>query len=137
MKKEHRKTRNLFIMELIFRITLFIAGIINAIPALITFLPSKIKSSYGIQIPDVNYELLLRHRAALFGIIGSLMIYSAITRTHYELSTLAGMISMVSFLLLFYTINGDINQALTRVMKIDAAAILLLLIGFLLYKIYK
>ena len=73
-------------MEIFFRITLFIAGIINAIPALIAFLPNKITASYGIPIPDANFELLLRHRAVLFGIIGGLMIYSAVTKKYYGLS---------------------------------------------------
>ena len=100
-------------MESFFRFTLVIAGVINAIPTLITFLPNKITASYGIPIPDANFELLLRHRAVLFGIIGGFMLYSAFTKTYYELSTIMGMISMISFLLLFYTIDGEINQALT------------------------
>lgn len=122
-------------MESLFRLTLFLAGVINTIPAFITFFPSKILASYGIPIPDVNFELLLRHRAVLLGIIGGLMIYSALTKTYYSLSTLVGLISMISFLLLFYSIDGEINQALTRVMKIDAITILVLLIGFIAYKI--
>ena len=108
-------------MEIFFRITLLVAGIINAIPALIAFLPAKITASYGIAIPDANYELLLRHRAVLFGIIGGLMIYSAITKKHYDLATSAGLISMISFLLLYYMIDAPINHALTKVMKIAVA----------------
>ena len=121
-------------MEMIFRTTLFITGIINFIPSLIAFLPERIKDSYGIQIPDANFELLLRHRAVLFGIIGGLMIYSALSKKYYELSTLIGLVSMISFLLLFFISSSQINDALTKVMKIDAAAILLLIIGFMLYK---
>lgn len=123
-------------MEAAFRVTLLIAGIINVIPSLIAFSPSRITASYGIVIPDANFELLLRHRAVLFGIVGGLMIYSAITKTYYDLATLVGMISMVSFLLLYFTIDDEINAALAAVMKIDAFAILLLLIGFLLYKFF-
>ena len=122
-------------MEIFFRLTLLIAGIINAIPALIAFLPAKITASYGIDIPDANFELLLRHRAVLFGIIGGIMIYSAILKKNYDLTTLIGMISMVSFLLLYFTIDGEINAALTTVMKIDTFAILQLLIGYILYKV--
>jgi len=122
-------------MESFFRSTLLIAGIINTIPVLIAFLPAKITASYGVTIPDANYELLLRHRAVLFGIIGGLMIYSAITKKYYDLATSVGLVSMISFLLLYFLADGPINEALTKVMKIDIFAILLLILGFILYKI--
>lgn len=121
-------------MEIIFRISLGIAGIINFIPSLAVFLPAKIKTAYGIEIPDANYELLLRHRAVLFGIIGGLMIYAAITKKYYDLATVFGLISMVSFLALYFLGNGAINAEISKVMKIDVFAIIVLLIGFLLYK---
>lgn len=96
-------------MELIFRICLFISGMINFLPSILAFFPNKISESYGIQIPDQNFELLLRHRAILFGIIGGIMIYSAITKKYYSLAVVIGVISMVSFLFLFKFINGEIN----------------------------
>ena len=120
-------------MEILFRITLFIAGAINLLPSILAFLPQKISKSYGIVVPDVNYELLLRHRAVLFGIVGGLMIYSAITKKIYAISVSIGLISMVSFVILYFLLNG-INKELEKVMKADVVAIILLLTGFLLYK---
>ena len=120
-------------MEILFRITLFIAGAINLLPFILAFLPQKISKSYGIAVPDVNYELLLRHRAVLFGIVGGLMIYSAITKKIYAISVSIGLISMVSFVILYFLLNG-INKELEKVMKADVVAIILLLTGFLLYK---
>ena len=120
-------------MELLFRITLFVAVVINLLPSLLAFLPDKIAKSYGIQIPNANYELLLRHRAILFGIIGGLMIYSALVKKHYELSTMAGLVSMTSFVVLYFLIGKDINSELKKVMMIDVVAIVILCAGFLLY----
>ena len=120
-------------MEILFRITLFIAGAINLLPSILAFLPQKISKSYGIVVPDVNYELLLRHRAVLFGIVGGLMIYSAITKKIYAISVSIGLISMVSFVILYFLLNG-INKELEKVMKADVVAIIILLTGFLLYK---
>lgn len=120
-------------MELLFRIALFISGIINILPSLLAFLPDKISKSYGIDIPNSNYELLLRHRAILFGIIGGLMIYSAIVKKHYELSTIAGLVSMTSFIILYFLIGKDINQELKKVMMIDVVATVILCIGFILF----
>jgi heme A synthase len=120
-------------MELIFRIALFIAGLINLLPALLAFLPDKISNSYGIDIPNSNYELLLRHRAILFGIIGGLMIFSAIVKKHYEISTIAGLISMLSFILLYFLIDKGINSELKKVMMIDIVATAILCIGLILF----
>lgn len=120
-------------MELLFRIALFISGIINILPSLLAFLPNKISKSYGIEIPNANYELLLRHRAILFGIIGGLMIYSAIVKKYYELSTIAGLVSMISFIILYFIIGKDISQELKKVMLIDLVATVILCIGFILF----
>ncbi len=120
-------------METIFRITLFIAGGINMLPSILTFLPEKISKSYGIEMPNVNFELLLRHRAVLFGIVGGLMIYSAITKKYYSISVTVGLISMISFIILYFLMNG-INMELEKVMKIDLVAAIILIVGFMLYK---
>ena len=121
-------------MELVFRICLFIAGIINIVPSILAFLPDKIQTSYGVEIPNANYELLLRHRAVLFGIIGGIMIYSAISKKYYSLAVVIGLISMFSFFVLKKLVNGEINPELQKVMNIDIAGIIILLIGFVLFK---
>jgi len=122
-------------MEIVFRICLFIVGIINIMPSILTFFPNKFKSSYGIDIPNPNFELLLRHRAVLFGIVGGIMIYAALFKSNYNLATIIGLISMVSFVILFYLSNGTINAELNKVLKIDIFGIVILLVGFLLYKL--
>jgi heme A synthase len=120
-------------MEQLFRISLFVAGVINLLPSLLAFLPEKIVKSYGIEIPNANYELLLRHRAILFGIIGGLMIYAALDKKHYELSTIAGLVSMISFIILYFLIGKDINSELKKVMIIDVVATVILCIGFIMF----
>ena len=120
-------------MELIFRICLFITGIINLLPFIIAFLPEKIVTSYGIVVPDQNYELLLRHRAVLFGIIGGIMIHAAIGQRNYALAVGVGLVSMVSYLILAYLVEGEINTELSRVAKIDVGAVVILVVGYGLY----
>jgi hypothetical protein len=120
-------------MELIFRISLFIAGIINLLPAVLAIFPDKIAKAYGIELPNANYELLLRHRAAFFGLVGGLLIYSAISRKWYEVSTLVGLFSMLSFVVLYFMIGHGIGAELKKVMQIDLIAIAVLAIGGLVY----
>lgn len=122
-------------MELIFRITLFIAGLINLLPSLLAFFPEKIANSYGINVPNANYELLLRHRAVLFGIIGGLLIYSAVAKKYYEIATTVGLISMISFIVLYFLIEKDISLELKKVMTIDIIATLILCFGLFLFLI--
>jgi len=121
-------------MELIFRICLFIAGVINFVPSILAFFPDKISSSYGVDISNTNYELLLRHRAVMFGIIGGIMIYSALTKRNYSMAIVIGLISMVSFFILYKFQQGEINPELTKVMRIDVVGIVVLLVGCIFLK---
>ena len=118
-------------MESFYRLTLFAAGLINLLPSVLVFLPDRISKSYGVEMPSASYELLLRHRAVLFGIIGGLMIASAISKKYYAVATIAGMASMASFIVLYFWIGKDISAELKRVMLIDVLATVLLLAGFL------
>jgi hypothetical protein len=120
-------------MELILRIALFLTSIVNILPTLGAFLPSKMKDAYGIDMSDANFELLLRHRAVLFGIVGGFMLYAAITKNYLSVASIIGLISMISFLILYFISTGHINEPLKKVMKIDAVAAILLLIAYLAY----
>jgi len=121
-------------MEIVLRVCLVITGIINFIPSILAFMPNKIRQSYGVEVPNANYELLLRHRAISLGIIGGLLIYAAIAKKNYDLVTIVGMVSMVSFVILYNLIGGEVNSELNKVMKIDLFAIAVLLTGYLFYK---
>ena len=120
-------------MELIFRVSLLISGIINLLPSMLAFLPNKFSQSYGIAIEDGNLELLLRHRAFLFFIIGGLMIYSSVMKKNYEISTISGLISMISFIVLFFLTEKPINSKLKKVMVIDSIASAILSLSSLFY----
>jgi len=119
--------------ESVFRISLIISGLINFIPSTLAFLPSKIGESYGINIPDQNFELLFRHRAILFGIVGGIMIYSAISKKNYFLAALIGFVSMISFVILSFLVGGEINPELGRVVLIDYVGIAVLIVGCVVY----
>jgi hypothetical protein len=123
-------------MELIFRISLLLSGIINFIPSLLVFFPNKINASYGIDVTNSNLELLLRHRAVLFGIVGGLMLFSALSKRYYDLSVIIGSISMLSFVILYFSI-GTINSELKKIMLFDITAMIILIIGCFCYYFNK
>lgn len=116
-----------------FRVTIFIAGIINLIPSFSAFFPEKFSKLYGVDISDINYELLLRHRAVLFGIIGGLMIYSAISKKLYLVSSIAGLVSMISFITLYFLLFEGLNNEFDNIILLDVAATLILIAGLIVY----
>jgi hypothetical protein len=105
-------------MENLYRLILLISGLVHILPFSFMFFTEQLQKSYGVDISDANLQLLLRHRAIFFGLIGVGMILSAIKKSFYGWASAIGLISMVSFVLLFYQIGG-INQQLRSVMLID------------------
>ncbi|MEM6722607.1 MAG: hypothetical protein AAF598_01145 [Bacteroidota bacterium] len=101
-------------MELVFQICLFLAGVINILPAALAFLPDRIPKAYGVEVPNANYDLLLRHRAVLFGIVGGVMIYSAVSQAYYTLAAQIGLISMLSFVAIYWPKRKVINAELKK-----------------------
>ena len=105
-------------MENLYRLILLISGLVHILPFSFLFFTEQLQKSYGVDISDVNLQLLLRHRAIFFGLIGVGLILSAIKKSYYGWASAIGLISMVSFVLLFFQIGG-INQQLRTVMLID------------------
>lgn len=122
-------------METIFRIVLFIVGAINLLPSLLAFQPGKFHESYGIDLPSESYELLLRHRAVLLGIIGGIMLYSSLTKKYYPVVFSVGIISMGSYILLYLLIGKGLSPELKKVLIVDIIGLCLLFLGLLLYKL--
>jgi len=105
-------------MENLYRLILLITGLVHILPFSFLFFTEQLQKSYGVDISDANLQLLLRHRAIFFGLIGVVLILSAVKKSFYGWAAAIGLISMVSFVWLFYQIGG-INQQLRSVMLID------------------
>ncbi len=105
-------------MENLYRLILLITGLVHILPFSFLFFTEQLQKSYGVDISDANLQLLLRHRAIFFGLIGVGLILSAVKKSFYGWASAIGLISMLSFVWLFYQIGG-INQQLRFVMLID------------------
>lgn len=108
-------------MEAVFRVVLFLGGLIHLLPFALAFLPERMQSAYGVEVTGPDMMLLLRHRAVLFGIVGAVMLYSSLKKRHYVPATFVGLASMLSFVLL-YGVIGGINDSLRSVVWVDVAA---------------
>jgi Na+-driven multidrug efflux pump len=54
-----------------------------------------------------------------------------------NLAIIIGFINMLSFIILYYLIGGQINELLTKVMKIDVVASVVLLVCYLMNQYFK
>ena len=106
--------------------TLFlIVGVVNLLPVSGVLSTSRLRALYGVAFEDSNLVILMRHRAVLFGIIGALLVASAFHAPLRPLALVAGLISMLSFVLIAYRV-GNYNEALRRIVLVDLAASALL-----------
>jgi hypothetical protein len=99
-----------------------VAAAINLAPAAGAVLPERMAALYGLAIDDPNLEILMRHRAVLFGIVGSLLVAAAFHRPLRAVGYVAGFTSMLSFLLIAWLVGGYSEQ-IQRVVIVDLAGI--------------
>ena len=79
-----------------------IAGAINFLPVVGVVSAARIESLYGVDASDPALEILLRHRAVLFGLVGGFMIMAAFKKSLHSAAITGGFIAMLSFLGLYY-----------------------------------
>jgi hypothetical protein len=108
-----------------------IVGFINFGPIMGVWGAGRLKALYGLEITSPDLLLLLQHRAVLFGIVGGLVLLSAIKHSLRKSAAIAAFISMSAYLILAVS-GGPINEALLGVAYIDTAAILILLLAIIL-----
>ena len=107
--------------KLLFLLMLLV-GVINFLPVLGVLSADRIAAAYDVEVVGSDMEILLRHRALLFGIVGGFVLYSLYNPALQGAAlTLAG-ISMVGFLVLVFSVGGH-NAALNRIVIADVAGI--------------
>lgn len=90
----------------VIKICLVVAGIINLLPLIGVLSAGKLEKLYGLPITEPNLEILMRHRAVLFGIVGAFLIGS-IFKTEWQTPAIAaGLISMAAFIFLTFSVTG-------------------------------
>ncbi|MDP3518141.1 MAG: phosphopantetheine adenylyltransferase [Pseudohongiella sp.] len=76
---------------------------------------------YGILINEPNLEILMRHRAVLFGLLGVFLLYAAFRPAMRTLAIIAGFVSVTSFIAIAWSVGGY-NDAVYRVVIADIIA---------------
>lgn len=115
-------------MRFVVPVVLVLVAVIHALPLLGVLGADQVARLYGISAPDPNLELLLRHRAVLFGLLAAFLAYAAVRPELHRAALAAGFVSVVSFLVLSHLV-GDYNAALATVVRVDWIALVLLVAG--------
>lgn len=116
-------------MRMLVVVLFVLVGLINFGPIVGVLGAGPLAELYGITVSDPDLLLLLRHRAMLFGLIGTLLLVAAFRRGLRNLAATLGMVSMVSFCVLALPLDS-LSPALQRVFWIDVVAIALLAVGW-------
>ena len=111
---------------------LAVAGIIHLIPVTGVLGAERLAALYGLSFEGPDLEILMRHRAVLFGILGLLMLSAAFRPALQPAALLAGFASVVSFLWLAVS-TGGYNESLRRVVVADLVALVCLVVAGALY----
>ena len=77
---------------------------------------------YGVALDDPNLQILMQHRAVLFGLVGGLLLVAVFHPPLRAAGYAVGFASMLSFLLIAWLVGGYSAQ-IQRVMLVDLAGI--------------
>jgi hypothetical protein len=107
---------------------LALAGIIHLLPLPGVLGAGQLTRLYGVSADDPNLEILLRHRAVVFGLLGALLIAAAFRPELRAVALIFGLASTVSFLLIAWGVGGY-NAQVAHVVAADLVAVVLLLVA--------
>jgi hypothetical protein len=109
-------------------IVLLLVAAIHAVPLLGVVSAARLSSAYGISIDDPTLEILMRHRAVLFGILAAFLIFAAFQPQLHRVALVAAFVSAGSFVLLAQSVGGY-NAPLATVVWMDVVAVALVVVG--------
>jgi hypothetical protein len=109
-------------MLYLWTLLVLIAAAINLAPAMGAVLPERMPAFYGVRLDDPNLQILMRHRAVLFGLVGGLLLVAAFHPPLRTLGYVVGFSSMLSFLLIAWQVGGY-GAELQRVIRVDVVGI--------------
>ena len=104
-------------------------GLLNLAPLIGVISADQLQGMYGVPIDSPDLEVLMRHRAILFGIVGGFVLFSAFRPALQGMAATAALVSMLSFILLA-VIVGNVGDNVRKVVIADvigSAALLLVL----------
>ena len=118
--------------EKVITVLLIVVAVIHIIPLSGFAGVARLESLYGVPVSGSNMEILMRHRAVLFGILGVFFAYAAFTPSLQPLAFIAAFVTLASFFYLAFSV-GEYNAAIRKIVIGDIVAALSLLGAVIIY----
>lgn len=110
---------------------LVVAGI-HLVPVSGFFGRERLTALYGIAIDSPDLDILMRHRAVLFGILGAFFAYAAFEPALQPVAFVAASVSIASFFYLAVAV-GEYGAAIRKIVIGDVIAAIALVGAVVLY----
>ncbi|MEM7139151.1 MAG: phosphopantetheine adenylyltransferase [Myxococcota bacterium] len=100
---------------------ILVVAVIHVVPILGFFGGDRLTTLYGVPVNDSTLQILMRHRAALFGILAAFFAYAAFVPALQPIAFVGALASMGSFFYLAYEV-GEITPAVRKIVVGDIVA---------------
>lgn len=115
---------------------LIVVGVIHLLPLSGVLGSARLTTLYGLDFNEQNLEILMRHRAVLFGLVGAFMVFAAFKPAYQTVAFVGGFISVLSFLYLAWSVGGY-NTQVGRVVSADVVALGCLIVGSVVHFFFQ
>ncbi|MEM7437482.1 MAG: phosphopantetheine adenylyltransferase [Myxococcota bacterium] len=100
---------------------ILVVAAIHFVPIAGFFGGRRLSTLYGVPVEDSTLEILMRHRAALFGILAAFFAYAAFVPAVQPIAFVGALASMGSFFYLAYDV-GEVTPAVRKIVVGDLIA---------------
>jgi hypothetical protein len=121
-------------MSMIISVLLVVVAIIHLLPLSGVLSTKRLTALYGLSFDEPNLEILMRHRAVLFGLLGVFLIYAAFKVELQPIAFVAGFVSVISFILIAKSVGGY-HEKVRKVVVADWVALVCLGVATVLYMV--
>ena len=119
-------------LEKLLSLCLIVIGIIHLIPLSGFLGTAQLEPMYDISVSSPELEILMRHRAVLFGLLGGLFIYAAFRPLYQPLAFVMSAGTLLPFFFLLSQ-SASYNDAIERIAAGDALALACLIVAGICY----
>jgi len=111
---------------------LVVAAVIHLVPVSGVLSAQRLTALYDLPFQEPNLEILMRHRAVLFGLLGVVLLAAACMPALQPVAFAGGFVSVISFLVIAASVGGY-NGAVRRIFVGDIVALIALCGAFALW----